>query len=84
MNNVMLLRKYISVTKVNDHTSHINISISDKIIPVMINNNISKTIEKYCYPNDTIGIKGIIYIKENNIIIIVAEKISFLQNKRAD
>ena len=83
MNNVMLLGKFISVTKSNNQTSYINISISDKTIPVMINNNISKTIKKYCYPNDTIGIKGIIDIKENTIII-VAEKISFLQAKRAD
>ena len=83
MNNVMLLGKYISVTKINDQVSCINISVSDKIIPVTINNNISKTIEKYCCPNDTIGIRGTIDINENEIII-VAEKISFLQTKRAD
>ena len=83
MNNVMLLGKYINVTKVNDQVSFINISISDKIIPVTVNDNISNTIEKYCYPNDTIGIKGTVDIKEKEIII-VAEKISFLQTKRVD
>ena len=36
MNNVMLLGKFISVTKSNNQTSYINISISDKTIPVTL------------------------------------------------
>lgn len=52
-------------------------------IPVYISGSIAKNFKEYCKKGDLIGVKGRIQVKDNDIEI-VAEKITFLSNKKVD
>lgn len=54
------------------------------IIPITLYNNIAGNVCEYCKKGDLIGAKGRIQINENNNIQIIAEKITFLANKKED
>lgn len=82
MNNVLSLVKLINSTQTNDKLSYINVVVVDRIIPILINNKLPDTINKFYSPNDTIGRKGIVCVDDNKVIIF-AERILFLQSKRA-
>ena len=51
------------------------------IIKVRLWNPISTTTEEYCESGDIMGVKGRIQVNDNEIIL-VAEKVSFLSNKK--
>lgn len=53
------------------------------IIPIVTYNNISGNILEYCNKNDLIGVKGRVINCDNNISI-VADKVTFLSNKKED
>lgn len=55
----------------------------DISIPVIIGNDVADKILEYCKYDDVIGIKGKIDADKDGIII-VANKVTFLQTKRAD
>lgn len=52
-------------------------------IPCILWNNIATNIKEYCNIGDVVGIKGRIQEKEGNIQLI-AEKVTFLSNKKKE
>ena len=52
-------------------------------IPLTLWNTIAQNTTEYCKKGDLVGIKGRIQAKENDIEI-VAEKLTFLSNKKVD
>ena len=53
------------------------------IIPVTLFGAISETTLEYCKKGDIIGVKGRVQIEDNKIVL-VADKISFLSSKKED
>lgn len=87
LNNTILVGRYYSLTKIDESVSCLVIVIKendgDISIPVIIGNDVADKISEYCKYDDVIGIKGKIDADKDGIII-VANKVTFLQTKRAD
>lgn len=54
------------------------------IITVLVYQIMAKNINEYCSVGDLIGIKGRIQTKETGYLELIAEKISFLAQKREE
>lgn len=85
LNNLILVGKFNSLIKINDNISCLNIfqhhEDEDVIIPVIIFNKGVDHLKKSCESGDLIGIKGRIDTDENGLII-VTDKITFMHTKR--
>lgn len=77
-------RKYCRITiAVPRSYKNENGEYDTDFIPITLWNGIAQNTLEYCKKGDLIGIKGRIQAKENNIEI-VAEKLTFLSNKKVD
>ena len=87
LNSSILVGRYYSLTKIDESVSCLVIVIKendgDISIPVIIGNDVADKILEYCKYDDVIGIKGKINADKDGIII-VANKVTFLQTKRVD
>ena len=87
LNSFILVCKFNSLIKINDTVSCLNIyqhhEDEDVIIPVIIFNKCIDHLKKSCEPGDLIGIKGHIDTDDNGLII-VTDKITFMHTKRDD
>ena len=88
LNRCLLLRRYRSITVIDDNISCLVIVINDEdgdlTIPIITSTDVANKIINSCEDDSLIGIKGKIDADENGLIIR-AEKISFLSHKeRAD
>ena len=87
LNSFILVCKFNSLIKINDTVSYLNIhqhhEDEDVIIPVIIFNKGAKHLKKSCDSGDLIGIKGHIDTDDNGLII-VTDKITFMHTKRDD
>lgn len=55
--------------------------VNHQTVKIDITNNLKEKIEEFIKDDDIVGIKGYIELDDNNSIIIVATKITFLSNK---
>ena len=87
MNQVMLVGR---IAKITDDGIEVSVPRSFKneegiyetdIVPVTTTDSISKNVKEYCKVGDTIGVRGRIEMKDNNIVIIT-EKLTFLSSKQ--
>lgn len=87
LNSLILVEKFHSLTKINDNISCLTIYQSheneDIIIPVIIFNKGADNLKQCCEPEDFVGIKGHIDIDDNGLII-VTDRITFMHSKRDD
>ena len=85
LNSYILVCKFNSLIKIKDTVSYLNIyqhhEDEDVIIPVIIFNKCIDHLKKSCEPGDLIGIKGHIDTDDNGLIIIT-DKITFIHTKR--
>ena len=80
INNIVLTGYFIGFE--NDNLLlKIDSCENHQIVKILINKLIRKEIKKRFKVNDLIGIKGYIWIDDNNKAIIMATNISFLSNK---
>ena len=84
LNNVMLIGRYYSISKVSEDEHILSLVISDKdgdiTIPVTVNKTIADRIDEFCNEGDLFGIKGFISV-DNNQLCVIASKISFISKK---
>ena len=85
LNSFILVCKFNSLIKINDTVSYLNIyqHHEDVIITIIIFNKGVDHLKKSCEPGDLIGIKGHIDTDDNGLII-VTDKITFMHTKRDD
>lgn len=88
LNRCLLLGRYRSITIIDDNISCLVIVINDEdgdlTIPIITSTDVAKKIINSCEEDSLVGIKGKIDADEN-VLIIKADKISFLGHKeRAD
>lgn len=93
MNQILLVGRIKEFVKVGTNCEiKINVSRNYKnengeyefdLIPVRAYDSISQNIAEYCREEDIIGIKGRIEI-ENDKIIIIAEKVTFLNSRKEE
>lgn len=87
LNSLILVSKFNSLIKINDNISCLNIyqhhEDENVVIPVIIFNKGTKQLKKACEFGDIIGIKGLIDTDDNGLII-VTDKITFMHTKRAN
>ena len=88
LNRCLLLGRYKSTTIIDDNISCLVIVINDEdgdlTIPIITSTDVAKKIINSCEEDSLVGIKGKIDADEN-VLIIKADKISFLEHKeRAD
>ena len=85
LNTIMLIGRYYSVNESNDCYSLSLIvkdsSDCDMTIPIAINKHLYDIFLEHCEDNDLVGIKGYIFINDNELII-VASKVTFLSSKK--
>lgn len=51
------------------------------LIPVVLSEGVTENVNKYCKPDDLIGVKGKLAVKDGRLSII-AEKITFLSSSK--
>lgn len=94
LNQVVLVGRLTEIKRENEYTIEIELAVprsfknEDGIydtdyIKCMVNGNVAKNTEEYCKKGDLVGIKGRVQAKDGKIDII-AERITFLSNKKED
>lgn len=86
LNSINLIAKYSSLTKRDNNTYILIVSLQDKLnnnisIPILINQNLYELLLEYCIENNMLGIKGFISLCEDQIQI-VGNKITLLSSKK--
>ena len=95
LNQLTLVGRLVSDPQINEtknKTKECNITLAvprtykneTDFIPVRLYNDIAKNVVEYCKKGDLVGIKGRVQTRQeenNNIIEIIAERVSFLTNK---
>lgn len=82
LNSVVVLGKLNSIYYVNKSTTIILINLfkngtTKLTIPIYLSVALSKSVKKHCKTNDSIGIRGSIAIR-NEQLIIIADKIALV------
>lgn len=87
LNSLILVGKFNSLIKINNNIScltiHQNDENEEKIIPIIIFNKGADNLKRCCEPGNFVGIKGHIDIDDNDLII-VTDRITFMHSKRDD
>lgn len=88
LNQVVLVGRIVNKTKLGeDEHNKITIAVPRSLknendeydfIDCTVFNNVAENIKEYCKPGDLIGVKGRVARLENEVLHIVAERVTFL------
>ena len=84
LNNVILIGRYYSIDKVSKDVHILSLVISnedgDITLPITVNKIIADRINELCNEGDLFGVKGLIYV-DNNQLCVIASKLSLISKK---
>lgn len=81
INNVILTGHFKGFSNDNKILLKLDKLVNHQTVKINIANDLKGKIKEFIKDDDIVGIKGYIELDDNNSIIIVATKITFLSNK---